>query len=108
MGGLPRETPCDIFFHGCNLTDDQVYANLSKMELILPPGSVPNYSNLGFALLGHALEKVSGTGWEESIQRMILDPLAMMRSGSVFTPEILKDLAVGYLANGSVASMSTS
>lgn len=109
MGGLPRETPCDnIFFHGCNLTDDQVYANLSKMELILPPGSVPNYSNLGFALLGHALERVSGTGWEESVQEMILDPLGMTRSGSVFTPEILKDLAVGYFANGSVASRSIS
>lgn len=41
------------------------------------PSSGPLYSNVGFNLLGMALESVYGTSYENIIQRMILDPLGM-------------------------------
>lgn len=105
MAGLPLETPCpDILVSGCNLTYDEIYENLSKETLIFPPGSYPSYSNLGFAILGHALEKIQGQTWEKQLQEMVLEPLGMAHSGNSFTSEVMKYLAVGYSPNGTIAS----
>ncbi len=40
-----------------------------------------NYSNLGYALLGRALEKVVNTSYEEWVTKNILKPLNMKSSG---------------------------
>ncbi len=105
MSGLPRETPCpSIFFEGCNASFNEIYANLSRMELTYPPGTWPQYSNLGVAVLGRALEKVAGDTWEHMLERMILKPLGMSSTG--IKPNVMNHLAVGYAPDGTVASMS--
>jgi len=53
-----------MFLQGCNLSYDKIYDNLAEMELEFPPGQEPQYSNLGFAILGRTLEKFLGTSWE--------------------------------------------
>ena len=104
MSGLPRNAPCPgIFDTGCSLPYDKIYENLSKMKLMFPPGFQPEYSNLGFGLLGRALEKVQGSSWEEQVVKMVFDPLAMNNSGNFFTPETIRNLAVGYYSNGAKA-----
>ena len=105
MAGLPRETPCpNMFLQGCNLSYDKIYDNLAEMELEFPPGQEPQYSNLGFAILGRTLEKFLGTSWEEALPKAILQPLGMKNSGNKFTPESIEHLAVGYSHLGTVAS----
>ena len=106
MAGLPRNAPCQgIFVTGCKLSYEKIYENLAKMELMYPPGEQPAYSNLGFGLLGRVLEKIRGPTWEEQLKKMILDPLGMTNSGNSFTPESIKELAVGYYPDGSIAGM---
>lgn len=106
MSGLPRATPCeDLFVTGCNLSDADIYKNLADIELLYPPGEQPLYSNLGFGLLGRALEKMAQSRWEEAVKKMVFEPLGMTSSGNTFTPEDLKKLAFGYYPHGTQAGM---
>lgn len=67
---------------------------------VAPPGEGIHYSNHGFALLGHLVEAVSGIPFETYIDRNILQPLGMGRSGFRLTPELAPDLATGYRFDG--------
>lgn len=104
MSGLPRATPCeDIFVTGCNLTDKDIYKNLADLELLYPPGEQPLYSNLGFGLLGRALEKVTKSRWEQAVKQIVFDPLGMTNSGNNFTFVNMEKLAYGYYPDGAQA-----
>jgi CubicO group peptidase (beta-lactamase class C family) len=106
MSGLPRNPPCPgVFDTGCNLTDDQIYENLSKMKLMFPPGFQPEYSNLGFGLLGRVLQTIRGPPWEEQVAQMVFKPLNMTNSGNSFTPDAVKNMAVGYYQDGTIAKL---
>ena len=107
MSGLSRNPPCPgIFDTGCNLTDDQIYENLSKLKLMFPPGFQPEYSNLGFGLLGRVLQTIRGPPWEAQVAQMVLKPLNMTNSGNSFTPDVVKNMAVGYYPDKTIASES--
>ncbi|KND00258.1 uncharacterized protein SPPG_04588 [Spizellomyces punctatus DAOM BR117] len=87
--GLPREA-CPLIF--CGNDEAEVLKGISEMKLVVPPwSSVPAYSNLGYALLGHAWEKLTGTSWSEWLGKEVLIPLGMERSGMDI--EAVKDLA---------------
>lgn len=58
------------------------------------PGDEAAYSNLGYLVLGEIIEAVSGTSFEERIQRRILDPLGMNHTG--FTTDSSRDWATSY------------
>jgi CubicO group peptidase (beta-lactamase class C family) len=45
------------------------------------PGSLFNYSNLGYIIAGAFAEQVTGKPWEELIQQMLFKPLGMETSG---------------------------
>lgn len=65
---------------------------------VYAPGTTPAYSNYGTALAGYIVERVSGLGFEDYIDRKILGPLGMARS--TFrqpVPDALKNLPqAGY------------
>ena len=88
MAGMPRECPCE--FGKCAVTTDEVLQRLQKTHLILPPATLPAYSNLGFSLMGHLLaDRVFGKAqslatpltYEELVHQLILTPLGMTRTG---------------------------
>jgi CubicO group peptidase (beta-lactamase class C family) len=60
------------------------------------PGVAYQYSNGGYALLAGIIEKVSGSSYEDFLQRRIFDPLNMKDSGHASLGEVVKNLAVGY------------
>lgn len=45
--------------------------------LSAPPGTTYNYSNMGYALIGHLVEEVQATPFDEQTRRDIFDPLGM-------------------------------
>ena len=49
-------------------------------EQVYEPGTVPAYSNYGNALAGYIVERVSGTRFEEYVQRNVLDRAGMPSS----------------------------
>ncbi|MGD9889999.1 MAG: serine hydrolase domain-containing protein [Dehalococcoidia bacterium] len=75
---------------------DEVLANLGETEVAIEPDSASKYSNLGFALMGEVVARLSGLPYEEYIQQRIFDPLQM--TSSTFAPNgALRDrLATGY------------
>ncbi|MGX7685918.1 serine hydrolase domain-containing protein [Flectobacillus roseus] len=54
------------------------------------------YSNLGFALLGAIIKKVSGIAYQEYINQQILKPLGMNHTYWEYTKVPQKELALGY------------
>ncbi len=98
---------------------------LQNQSLILPPYTLPSYSNLGFALLGNLLAESIfnntfanfSTVWKRwflhcfcndfsFFQSAILEPLGMSNTGFVFTPDVVSRIAVGYPAAGGVAPLN--
>jgi CubicO group peptidase (beta-lactamase class C family) len=61
-----------------------------------PPGERYSYSNLGYKLVGHVLERVTGTPIHGLLHERILGPLGMTRSVGAILEEDRADAAVGY------------
>lgn len=60
------------------------------------PGDQYSYSNRGFSLAGYIVEATSGAPFAQYINEQIFKPLDMSQSGFVITPELARNLAVGY------------
>lgn len=93
--GFPEDNPWGDW----QLEDkDSDLVNLVRGGLSLsnPPGLAYEYSNLGFALLGRIVGKVSGTTCQEYINRQILAPLGMKNTHWEFTSVPPGQLAHGY------------
>ncbi|MEG0862224.1 MAG: serine hydrolase domain-containing protein [Pseudomonas sp.] len=69
----------------------------SGLWLSNPPGTRTVYSNLGFALLGAAIERSSGQTFETRLQQHLLQPLGMKHSGFVGNSELEPFRSRGYL-----------
>ncbi len=54
--------------------------SLGARSLIASPGTEFHYSNIGYAVLGDLVAKISGEVFEEYVQKHILQPLAMNQS----------------------------
>jgi len=86
-----------------NLSTDQMYRYLVSIELDRPPGSRYSYSNLGFALLAHALMAAVGSSYEPMVESYICGPLAMVDTRiNLTTPDIVRR-AQGYGFDGQPA-----
>lgn len=73
-----------------------LYEFLSGYQLAMDIGSQFVYSNLGFGLLGHALELKSGLGYETLLRQRILKPLGMEDTSISLSPAQQARLAVGH------------
>ncbi len=60
------------------------------------PGQRFAYSNSGYVLLGHLIERVSGKSYQNFLQENVFDPLKMKSSGYDPTNAILRQSAQGY------------
>lgn len=61
-----------------------------------PPGTHYAYSNVGYQVLGYAVEAIAKEPYPEVIRRRILEPLGMRASAAQFTHADRPRLAVGY------------
>jgi CubicO group peptidase (beta-lactamase class C family) len=62
--------------HWCYSNDHAATLALAEsMTPIAPPGRLFSYSNLGYAILGHLIEHLSGLSWYENLQLRMLAPL---------------------------------
>ncbi len=91
--GLPRLPPG--FLRGAlgrrsnpyaSLSEDDVLAALERCRLRRPPGTRVHYSNFGAGLLGIALSRRAGLGYESLLGRRILRPLGLSETG-IAVPE---------------------
>jgi CubicO group peptidase (beta-lactamase class C family) len=83
---------------GSDITADSrfdVWA-LRETETGFAPGERYYYSNVGFRVLGCALEGVTGVPYHDLLKTRVLDPLGLSSSEPAITTEIRSRLAIGY------------
>jgi serine-type D-Ala-D-Ala carboxypeptidase/endopeptidase len=73
-----------------------LYQFLSGYQLARDPGTQYEYSNLGFALLGHAVARRMGISYEALLAERILRPPGLNDTRITFSPSMRLRVAVGY------------
>ena len=74
----------------------QMPMRMSGVWLSTPPGSQVAYSNLGYALVGAAIERSSGKAFETQLQNSLFKPLKMNQSSFVGVSAHVPHRALGY------------
>ena len=93
QSGLPSEHLRDL---RSSFAMGQMPMRVSGVWLSSPPGSQVAYSNLGYSLVGAAIERVSHKSFEAQLQSSLLKPLDMSQSSFVGTGTQLSFRALGY------------
>ncbi len=104
--GLPR-LPGNLDTSEANLANPyakydaaQLYQFLAGAKPNNPPGRVMDYSNVGFALLGHMLTLKAGQPYEELVRGALLEPLGMTNTAIRLTEEQRAILPRGHSLKG--------
>ncbi len=62
------------------LEPQRLYDHLANVKLESDPGTAEEYSNLGFGLLGHALERAADKPFDRLMHELVCDPLKLERT----------------------------
>ena len=81
-------------------TAEDLYAFFSAHTLTNAPGDKFQYSNVGMALLGHVMERKTGTDYESLVVSRICRPLHMDSTCITLVPELKARLARGHWTDG--------
>ncbi|HZI18188.1 MAG TPA: serine hydrolase [Pyrinomonadaceae bacterium] len=79
---------------------ESTLARFRDLPLEFAPGESFNYSNSGYVLLGHVIERVSGKPYAEFVRQEIFAPLGMNDSGYDDPSRVVKRRARGYTFDG--------
>ena len=77
-------------------TVDEFMSYIINQPLFFEPGIRHQYSNGGFIVLGHIIEKVSGENYYDYIRKHITEPIGMNNTGFYKKTEQVPNLARGY------------
>ncbi|MBX7144396.1 MAG: beta-lactamase family protein [Oligoflexia bacterium] len=74
-----------------------IYNQINRAELDFEPGSKQIYSDVGFILLGHLVEILTGTSFERAAQRLVFQPLGL-KSTSFIDLSLVKRRGIAPVA----------
>lgn len=94
--GLIREGHTTQWSDDKFVTPRQLQDFVAKGLFSKSPRGKFKYSNLGFAVLGLLLEKVSGKTYAEYMREIITKPLGLQLTDARLLPKLRKNLARGY------------
>jgi CubicO group peptidase (beta-lactamase class C family) len=77
-------------------TPAQSVAMFRDKPLEFTPGEKFNYSNSGYVLLGHIIERASGKSYADFLRENIFQPLGMKNTGLDMNSAVIKNRAAGY------------
>lgn len=77
--------------------DSKLVESLSSTELLGPPGEVYRYSNVGYAILGLALQRAAGRPFQRLVGEHVFEPLGMTSSRFRILRWDAGRLATGYV-----------
>ncbi|MCA1617995.1 MAG: serine hydrolase [Acidobacteria bacterium] len=100
-GGVPNLTNFNAFPDYLRTkrdptTVEALIGRFRDRPLDFKPGEKWTYSNSGYILLGHVVEKVSGRSYENFLRENIFEPLKMTSTGYDHADAIVKRRARGY------------
>ena len=101
-GGVPNFTSFPDYQKTMSLptTVEALVGRFKDKPLDFQPGEKWSYSNSGYVLLGHVIEKVSGKSYEAFLQENIFTPLGMKNTGYDHNTQVLPHRAAGYMPQG--------
>lgn len=81
-----------------------VTEHCQRSSLVVPPGSCFSYSNLGYVLVGHLIEVMTGMTWWEAMEWILLRPLGIEPSflSAPGPRPVGRPVATGHSVNFSV------
>ena len=79
-----------------DVTVEQLLQKFQDRPLAFAPGEKYQYSNSGYVVLGHLIQKVSGKSYGEFLRENVFGPLGMESSGYDSHSAILARRAAGY------------
>jgi CubicO group peptidase (beta-lactamase class C family) len=94
--GLPSAQPLPSL--EASLAGDN--GGVGDVRITLEPGAQFSYSGGGYTLLQLVVEEVTGESFDAYMQRAVLEPLGMTRSGFAWRPDLHAATATGYDADG--------
>jgi D-alanyl-D-alanine carboxypeptidase len=83
--GLSGEVPGNRFETGIGPSLDELLQRLDEVGIVVPPGTVHKYCNVGYTLLSLVVARSSGRPFEEYVRETTLEPLGMLQT--TFAPE---------------------
>ena len=96
--GMPNVTSLPEFakFSVFPATVEQTIALVRDRPLDFVPGERMSYSNSGYLVLGHLIERIAGQDYASFLNANILDPLGMTDTGLDSNATIIPRRAAGY------------
>jgi CubicO group peptidase (beta-lactamase class C family)/D-alanyl-D-alanine dipeptidase len=95
--GLVREPPVGHYFDPTAPSLADTVRSLNRTELLYAPGSRTKYSNAAIAVVGYVLQHTRNEAFARYLQRHVLDPLGLKKSGFEETPALRRDLAAALM-----------
>jgi len=79
-------------------TSEQLVAHFRDKPLDFEPGEKWQYSNSGYLLLSHLIEKITGDSYEKFVKENLFTPLGMKDSGYDSNATVIPHRASGYVS----------
>lgn len=78
------------------LSKNEVLDKLETQALYFKPGTASRYSNTGYFILAHIIEKVSGISYDEFLSKNIFQKLGMHNTGIDHNGQVIPSKSTGY------------
>jgi D-alanyl-D-alanine carboxypeptidase len=92
--GLAREEEGWEVFKNVPVSD--IVRESFRTKMVAKPGEKYAYSNLGYFVLAHVIDKVSGATWDQYATKKIFEPSGLKRTMPASHWNIVPDKAMGY------------
>lgn len=80
---------------------DKILASIPETGFLTPPETEYSYSNIGYGMLGLALERAAGADFLELVETLLFNPLGLEDSFFVLEqPDHIRRMSVGYARSG--------
>ncbi len=83
-----------------DMTPSEIIDFVKNEPMDFDPGEQYLYNNSGYVILGHIIEVVTGTSYEEFVQKKFFDKLGMTNSYYGSHSKVIKNRAYGYSDRG--------
>ncbi len=86
----------DDFDFRRDYTEDELYKHAQAIPLAFQPGEKWSYSNLGYAMLGILIHKLTGKFYGDFLQERLFKPLGMNTARVISEADIVPNRSAGY------------
>jgi len=75
----------------------KILASIPHTRYDTLPGARYQYSNIGYGVLGYALQRAAGTSFMDLVENRLFEPLGMRSSTFIVDPDLWRRVAVGFV-----------